>query len=220
MKDYSVLNGMIENQKSELRTAYDKGYNQGVKDFDLILATSKKEEEGYNRGLELAWSCAKRIISMHLSEQEKIFNMQDERAIMDAHSAEEAIDIIKRYDEKQNCIERCCKNCKHSENGMVGNSKRCEVCYYDEVLKANKLFEPMETDNSKIEVGDEIYNDDANVKAVVHRIDSYDRYQCLNEFGAQFILEKGFMMNNWPKTGRHYTQIAEVLEQMRGRSDA
>lgn len=100
MKDYSVLNGMIENQKSELRTAYDKGYNQGVKDFDLILATSKKEEEGYKRGLETAWSCAKRIMSMPLSDQEKIFNMQDERAIMDAHSAEEAIDILKRYDEK------------------------------------------------------------------------------------------------------------------------
>ena len=64
MKDYSVLNGMIENQKSELHTAYDKGYNQCVKDFDLILATSKKEEEGYNRGLESAWSCAKRIMSM------------------------------------------------------------------------------------------------------------------------------------------------------------
>ena len=100
MKDYSVLNGMIENQKSELRTAYDKGYNQGVKDFDLILATSKKEEEGYKRGLESAWECAKRIMCMPLSDQEKIFNMRGERAIMDAHSAEEAIDILKRYDEK------------------------------------------------------------------------------------------------------------------------
>ena len=100
MKDYSVLNGMIENQKSELRTAYDKGYNQGVKDFDLSLAASKKEEEDYKRGLETAWECAKRIMTMPLSDQEKIFNMQDERAIMDAHSAEEAIDILKRYDEK------------------------------------------------------------------------------------------------------------------------
>lgn len=154
MKDYSVLKGMIENQKSELRTAYDKGYNQCVKDFNLILEASKKEEEGYNRGLESAWSCAKRIISMPLSDQEKIFNMQDERAIMDAHSADEAIDIIKRYDEKQNSIERCCKNCKHSEKGMVGSTERCKSCYYDGVSKANTLFEPMETDNSKIEVGD------------------------------------------------------------------
>ena len=52
MRDYSVLNGMIENQKSELRTAYEKGYNQCVKDFNLILEARKKEEEGYNRGLE------------------------------------------------------------------------------------------------------------------------------------------------------------------------
>lgn len=56
--------------------------------------------DGYKRGLESAWACAKRIITMPLSEQEKIFKMKDERAIMDAHSAEEAIDILKRYDEK------------------------------------------------------------------------------------------------------------------------
>lgn len=100
MRDYSVLNGTIENQKIELRTAYDKGYNQGVKDFDLILATSKKEKEGYNRGLEAAWECCKRIIKLSPDMQEDIFNMSGDHFIFDAHSADEAIDILKRYDEK------------------------------------------------------------------------------------------------------------------------
>ena len=56
------------------------------------------------RKSKTAWECAKRIMSMPLSDQEKIFNMQDERAIMDAHSADEAIDILKRYDEKNDEI--------------------------------------------------------------------------------------------------------------------
>lgn len=102
MKDYSVLEGLDRNFNIELRCAYDRGYRHGRDDewAETKVKESETKDEGYNRGLESAWSCAKRIISMPLSDQEKIFNMQDERAIMDAHSAEEAIDILKRYDEK------------------------------------------------------------------------------------------------------------------------
>ena len=100
MKDYSVLEGLGRNFINELRCAYDRGYRHGCDDEWAETQAKTKEEEGYKRGLESAWSCAKRIMSMPLSDQEKIFNMQDERTIMDAHSAEEAIDILKRYDEK------------------------------------------------------------------------------------------------------------------------
>ena len=106
MKDYSVLEGLDNNFMIELRCAYDRGYRHGRDDewAETKVKESETKDEGYNRGLESAWSCAKRIMSMPLSDQEKIFNMQDERAIMDAHSAEEAIDILKRYDEKNDDI--------------------------------------------------------------------------------------------------------------------
>lgn len=176
MKDYSVLNGMIENQKSELRTAYDKGYNQGVKDFDLILATSKKEEEGYNRGLESAWSCAKRIMSMPLSDQEKIFNMQDERAIMDAHSAEEAIDLLKRYDEK----------------------------HFDV------------PDNCKIEVGDEVKRADIDKSLVIIKFTEEGWALGMNEEGNISDVK----LSVYKKTGKHFDQIAEVFNSLKGDIDA
>lgn len=99
MKDYSVLNGMIENQKSELRTAYDKGYNQGVKDFDLILATSKKEEEGYNRGLEDAWACCKRFLNSDDKVCDKIFGISGWADFLD-QSPSDAIEKFKEYDSK------------------------------------------------------------------------------------------------------------------------
>lgn len=99
MKDYSVLNGMIENQKSELRTAYDKGYNQGVKDFDLILATSKKEEEGYKRGMEDAWACCKRFLNSDDKVCDKIFGVSGWADFLD-QSPSDAIEKFKEYDRK------------------------------------------------------------------------------------------------------------------------
>lgn len=99
MKDYSVLNGMIENQKSELRTAYDKGYNQGVEDFDLILATSKKEEEGYKRGLEDAWECCKRFSESDSGKCNTIWGYSAWDDFLE-QSPSEAIEKVKEYDEK------------------------------------------------------------------------------------------------------------------------
>lgn len=108
MRDYSVLNGMIENQKSELRTAYDKGYNQGVRDFDLILATSKKEEEGYNRGLESAWACCKRFWQSDENTCRDIFNIICWEDFFDI-SPSEAIKKFKEYDEKHFDVPDNCK---------------------------------------------------------------------------------------------------------------
>lgn len=108
MRDYSVLNGMIENQKSELRTAYDKGYNQGVKDFDLILATSKKEEEGYNRGLESAWACCKRFLNSDDKVCDKIFGVSGWADFLDQLPSD-AIEKFKEYDEKTFDVPDNCK---------------------------------------------------------------------------------------------------------------
>lgn len=173
MKDYSVLNGMIENQKSELRTAYDKGYNQGVKDFDLILATSKKEEEGYNRGVNDLWESVCKFMDADITSDKEIWGCTSWEKFAQL-SPSEVIERLKEYNKKQEHIVRCCKNCKHSEKGMVGSTERCESCYYDGVSKANTLFEPMETDNSKIEVGDEVYVPDLNEYAIVIEIVSDD----------------------------------------------
>ena len=215
MKDYSVLNGMIENQKSELRTAYDKGYNHGVRDFDLILATSKKEEEGYNRGLEDAWACCKRFLNSDDKVCDKIFGVSGWADFLD-QSPSDAIEKFKEYDEKQEHIVRCCKNCKHSENGMVGNGKRCADCHYDRVSKGNTLFEPMETDNSKIEVGDEVKRADIDKSLVIIKFTEEGWALGMNEEGNISDVK----LSVYKKTGKHFDQIAEVFNSLKGDIDA
>ena len=227
MKDYSVLNGMIENQKSELRTAYDKGYNHGVRDFDLILVTSKKEEESYNRGVNDLWESVCKFMDADIVSDKEIWGCTSWEKFAQL-SPSEVIERLKEYNKKQEHIIRCCKNCKHSENGMVGNSKRCEVCYYDEVLKANRLFEPMETDNSEIEVedeinkkhydlpetmrgkiniGDELRNSTNNhIGIVVKNVDE-NSVKIISSWGNTAIWE----LKNCNKTGKCFKDFAERL---------
>ena len=99
MRDYSVLNGMIENQKSELRTAYDKGYNQSVKDFDLILATSKKEEEGYNRGVNDLWESVCKFMDADITSDKEIWGCISWEKFAQL-SPFEIIERLKEYNKK------------------------------------------------------------------------------------------------------------------------
>ena len=108
MRDYSVLNGMIENQKSELRTAYDKGYNQGVKDTDFQLAISKRQDEAYKHGLHDSWECCKRFWQSDENTCRDIFNIICWEDFFDL-SPSEAIEKFKEYDKKTFDIPDNCK---------------------------------------------------------------------------------------------------------------
>jgi ribonuclease HI len=78
-----------------------------------------------------------------------------------------------------------------------------------------KLREYKKKKKVEIHVGDEIYSELTDSKAVVQRIDTWHRYQCFNNEGAQFIIDTETFNNYWVKTGKNYPQIAEVLKQMK-----
>lgn len=71
-----------------------------------------------------------------------------------------------------------------------------------------------QTNDKIVHIGDEIYSELTNSKAVVHHIDAWNRYQCFTDNGSQFILDKHTFNDYWVKTGKNYPQIAEVLKQM------
>lgn len=71
-----------------------------------------------------------------------------------------------------------------------------------------------QTNDKIIHVGDEIYSELTDSKAVVHHIDAWNRYECFTDSGSQFIIDKHTFNDYWVKTGKSYPQIAEVLKQM------
>lgn len=78
-----------------------------------------------------------------------------------------------------------------------------------------KRLEKYDAENKLVHVGDEIYSELTNCKAVVQRIDSWNRYQCFNDGGAQFVISPETFNEYWVKTGKNYPQISEVLKQMK-----
>lgn len=105
--------------------------------------------------------------------------------------------------------------------GVKSNSEVHCACTDEEVSKSfmedvSAVEEQLlkQTNDKIIHVGDEIYSELINSKAVVHHIDAWNRYECFTDRGSQFIIDKHTFNDYWVKTGKNYPQIAEVLKQM------
>lgn len=96
MKNYSVLNGMKDNQADVLNTAFDKGYKQGLEDGRLEIT-----KEMYERGLRDAWDAAGEIACISSLDCDDLFTTHNLAFVFRHFSASEAIAKIKEYEEKQ-----------------------------------------------------------------------------------------------------------------------
>lgn len=106
-------------------------------------------------------------------------------------------------------------------NGSVKSEVHC-ACTDEEISKSfmedvSTVEEqlPKQTNDRIVHVGDEIYSELTDSKAVVQRIDAWHRYQCFTDEGAQFVIDRKTFNKYWVKTGKNYPQIAEVLKQMK-----
>ena len=102
-------------------------------------------------------------------------------------------------------------------NDMFGYQSRSAVMRNYSASEAITKIKEYEEKQKKAEihVGDEIYSELTNSKAVVQHIDAWDRYQCFLDSGSQFIIDKHTFNEYWVKTGKSYPQIAKVLKQMK-----
>lgn len=107
-------------------------------------------------------------------------------------------------------------------NGVKSNNAVNCACTDEEISKSfmedvSAVEEqlPKQADEQIIRVGDEIYSELTDCKAVVQHIDCWDRYQCFTDNGDQFIISTEIFNDCWVKTGKNYPQIAEVLKQMK-----
>ena len=203
MRDFDAIKkkemSSIENR---IRHIYNVGYEDCLKDQQQV------KDEAYKQGLHDAWACCKRFLNSDDKVCDKIFGVSGWADFLD-QSPSDAIEKFKEYDEKQEHIVRCCKNCKHSENGMVGSGKRCADCHYDRVSRANTLFEPMETDNSKIEVGDLVRTELSGIVGVIISIGD-DICEILNEKGKVCGIRKDLII----PTETHYDHIENLLKEL------
>ena len=217
MKDYSVLSDLHTCQWAQLVTAYDKGYEQGyvegqkhdLEHTENIVRSHEKcksvLEAEYNRGVNDLWESVCKFMDADITLGKEIWGCITWEKFAQL-SPSEVIERLKEYNKKQEPIVRCCKNCKHSKNGMVGSTERCKSCYYDGQLKGNTLFESMETDNC-VEIGDEVRNSTNNhIGIVVKNVDE-NSVKIISSWGNTGIWE----LKNCNKTGKCFKDFAERL---------
>ena len=187
-------------------------YNRGIKDgsFDVKM----RVEGAYEKGLEDAWECARKILDAVVPyDYWDIGSGHHISYAIKRYSASEAMQKIKEYEERQKKIE------KITEYEYKQKKERCKTCEYYEgyscydCIKGIKdCFEPKQTD--KLKVGDEIIANDH--KQVITAIINENLIFTVNQNGQYGSFEIGEIQN---VTGRHFPQIAEVLEQLRGEEE-
>lgn len=77
-----------------------------------------------------------------------------------------------------------------------------------EAIEKIKALEEKKAVDDKVKVGDEVESGDT--RYIVVRVDN-DTFEGIGACGA----DMGLLLNNFHKTGRHFEQIAEVLERMK-----
>ena len=190
MKDYKHIEHMRNLNDSliweRMKRCYDYGYEDGQKEKPQAIYEMKDEE--YNKGLNEAWECARKITGGEYDiELSEIFGNMDDWQIIKHYSASEAIAKLKAFEQKQKCKD--CNNCTNHN-----------YCDYEDKQK--------QTDD--IKVGYEVYNLDPENKRLVTAIDGDKAIQlCSN---GKYTVDNIDTLH-W--TGRHFDEIKDVFDWIR-----
>ena len=101
MKDYSVLEGLDNNFKIELRCAYDRGYRQGRDDewAETKVKESETKDEGYNRGVNDLWESICKYMDADIVLSTEIWGCTSWEKFAQL-SPFEVIERLKKYEKK------------------------------------------------------------------------------------------------------------------------
>lgn len=108
MKDYKHIEHLRNLNNSliweRLKYCYDYGYEDGQKEKPQAIYEMKVEE--YNKGLNEAWECARKMCLMSSEERLRAFDVSGNHlAILSDLTAPKAIAKLKAYEERQKEIE-------------------------------------------------------------------------------------------------------------------
>ena len=178
---------------------YDQGYN------DARAKTLELDKRARSIGRDEAWKYAMKLVlpsdrgGMDSEVFEAIFGNITYNEVFYNYSADEAIDMIKEYEDNPNKY-KCCKTCGyHESDGICFSSK-----YYGNVCKNYSEWIPKGT----IKVGDEVICDYmSNTKFIV----TWTNGAYVNAIN---IIDKSMIedsIDKFTKTGKSYLELLELL---------
>lgn len=209
---------------------------------------TKQVDSGYKKGLEDAWECARKIVlgtdkgGIDVEDLIKIFDVRSAYGILESVSINDAMQKIKEYEQQKQDkkIDIRAKYEKYyipigEENMRRKREQReqvekCEKCTKEISAKCvvdGCEFEPKQTDAPDINYGSIKVGDEVRMKGSDPERDDCDYGICTWSFpndNTIYVMRRDGSSgrankDEWYRTGRHFPQIAEVLEQLRGENE-
>lgn len=138
--DEAYIRGHDDGKKKSTLEACEKikneAYQRGNEDAwkRIVDVRSKDIECGYNRGLNDAWECGRRITNETSVVLSKIFGEVDASAVFQRYTPQEAMQKIKDYERKQKWAEQSKRGKEHRDEIEkmleVKLAKQCDNCEY------------------------------------------------------------------------------------------
>ncbi len=213
---------------------YKKGFEEGYSnaEIDYHAQTEDDRQSSYELGLNMAWYAAQKLVSAGYKECNEILGdgVLEIESVDDVFvrcTASEAIKKLNEYEQKKQkinylvnfCKGRYCTDCVlHDFLCGRGHHWTIDPNECGDIDKAYDIAKEYEEKQQKqddeIRVGDEvIWTEDNSEFGVVTRIESSENAMWIvKPDGLQVCANK---CSYWKKTGRHFPEIAEVLEKMK-----
>lgn len=181
---------------------YDQGYN------DARQETLELDRRARSIGRDEAWKCAMKLVlpsdrgGMNSEVFEAIFGNITYNEVFYNYSADEAIDMIKEYEDNHN-KRKCCITC--------GYCKPDKTCFYSKhggICNNYSAWNPKES----IKVGDEVVCDyRGDYKFIVTWADG--AYVNAISIDDKSMIEDS--INRFTKTGKSYLDLVELLNKIK-----
>lgn len=135
-KEKSTLHCWTTKEIEACEEIKNEAYQHGSEDAwkRIVDVRSKDIECGYNRGLNDAWECGRRITNETSVVLSKIFGEVDVSAVFQLYTPQEAMQKIKDYERRQKWAEQSKRGKEHRDE--IGKmlegklAKQCDNCEY------------------------------------------------------------------------------------------
>ena len=197
----------IRRAEAEFNKGYQEGYDKGLGTRALI---EEQKSKVYQHGLDKAWECARKIAERE-DDMRNCFHDIAPAEIFDKYSASEAIEKIKKWEEKQkeyfpegnpfiskqDDTKRSCSTCADSDKECNDHNLHCDY----------SCWTPKQYD-TEIRVDDEVIYKHNGEKGVVLNIVNHSARVMFSD-----RISYKLYVDDLIKTGRHY-DIESILKQM------
>lgn len=214
-----ALNGLRRQTNECLESAYNKGYEDGAKNQDEV-----QYQNGYNKGYEDGKKCISERISENKLNEAKAdgynngYNNGYNTAINDYNMMiqwlHDCTDDFKEFMNKKYGYDIMYLTNPKVDEGVMLYDLICDHDIAEVISEFQKWQKEKKKAEEEFRVGDILYSEMTDSKAIIISFDAWDNWNCIDTCGTGFAINES-KREFWKKIG-HFDGISQLLDKLRG----